>query len=704
MKSLSLALLLAVFATAQASPALDSTSLTPERAGHAATRLNSGLVLVTGGVNETATLSSALLYDPASGTFTPTGDMTTGRANHTSTLLNDGRVLITGGDLGTGLVSRTAEIYDPTTEKFTLLSKRMTISRSKHSANLLADGAVLLVGGKSADVYNPVTQTFTQTTNSPTNRSSHASVTLNDGTVLITGGYVGKLPASDAWIYDPANQIQPFTKLTGKMTVPRANHQTTLLLDGRVLVTGGFAGTSPHNEVDFYTPATGQFTSAQPMLNHRSNHQAVLLPSGAVLVVGGTTLETGFLAVNEIWDPTSGNWSVHDTMSEGRTGPTATMLLNGQILVAGGITGNMTLQSAEEIEPGTSTFTSLGNMQVARNQHTDTLLPDGRVLLAAGSTDAVWLNSAEAFDPGTNTFIPVGNLATARKSHTATLLQDNQVLITGGKTETADTKTAELFDPTSNQFTSTGSLIGARSLHTATLLNSGQVLVVGGRKGAKPLRTCELYDPTLGSFTSTGPLNTQRKRHRATIFNNGQVLVEGGASNSNGHTVDTGTPTAETYDAVSGMWTYTAPMHIGRTEHDATLLLDGTVLITGGLSNADSSDLYHPDTRNFTQPAGVLQPRQRHVAILLPPSWGSLGGQVLIIGGASTGNSVYGGLQRALDSVEIYDPVADQMTYFGTMTSARQNHTATLLPDGRILIAGGVDSPAVSDTAEIVVP
>jgi hypothetical protein len=101
--------------------------------------------------------------------------------------------------------------------------------------------------------------------------------------------------------------------------------------------------------------------------------------------------------------------------------------------------------------------------------------------------------------------------------------------------------------------------------------------------------------------------------------------VEGGASNSNGHTVDTGTPTAETYDAVSGMWTYTAPMHIGRTEHDATLLLDGTVLITGGLSNADSSDLYHPDTRNFTQPAGVLQPRQRHVAILLPPSWGSLG-------------------------------------------------------------------------------
>src|SRR4029453_6435192 len=98
------------------------------------------------------------------------------------------------------------------------------------------------------------------------------------------------------------------------------------------------------------------FTSAQPMRHHRSNHQALLLPNGSVLVIGGTTLETGFLAVNEVWDPTNGNWTVHDTMSEGRTGPTATMLDSGVILVAGGITGNVTLQSAEVIDPVTLTF------------------------------------------------------------------------------------------------------------------------------------------------------------------------------------------------------------------------------------------------------------------------------------------------------------------------------------------------------------
>ena len=107
-------------------------------------------------------------------------------------------------------------------------------------------------------------------------------------------------------------------------------------------------------------------------------------------------------------------------------------------MVAGGITGNKTLQSAEVLDPVTHAFTSIGNMQVARNQQTDTLLADGKVLLAAGSTDATFLNSAEVFNPANNSFSPVGSLSQARKSHTATLLQNDKVLITGGKTATGD--------------------------------------------------------------------------------------------------------------------------------------------------------------------------------------------------------------------------------------------------------------------------
>jgi hypothetical protein len=385
---------------------------------------------------------------------------------------------------------------------------------------------------------------------------------------------------------------------------------------------------------------------------------------------------------------------------------TSTLLRNGHILVTGGITGNKTLQTAEILDPGTHGFTSLGNMQVARNQHTDTLLADGRVLLAAGSTDAVFLRSAEIFDPTSNSFTLTGSLSKGRKSHTATLLQDdNRVLVTGGKSPSGDLASVEIYDVSTGQFRSTGSMIGQRSLHTATLLGTGTVLVAGGRKGANPLKTAEIFNPMTETFSSTGMLNVQRKRHAANLLLDGTVLVEGGASVSNGQPVNAGTPTAEIYDSGMGKWTQVGDMSTGRTEHTATLLPDGTVMVCGGISTLRPSDSYNPASQNFSTVGGLLQARQRHVSLLLTnPAWGSLVGKVLAIGGAFSGSPVFGGIQEALDTVELYDPSTGQFTLFGTMTEARQNHTATILNDGRILIAGGVSSPSISSTAELVIP
>jgi hypothetical protein len=81
-----------------------------------------------------------------------------------------------------------------------------------------------------------------------------------------------------------------------------------------------------------------------------------------------------------------------------------------------------------------------------------------------------------------------------------------------------------------------------------------------------------------------------------------------------------------------------------------------------------------------------------------------LTGQVLIIGGAIVATDIFGGIAQALDSVEIYNPATDKFSSFGTLTVARQNHTATLLNDGRILIAGGVGRPFVSGSAELIQP
>jgi hypothetical protein len=677
-------------------------------------------VLITGGENENAWLNSAVLYDPSSGIFTPTGNMNYSRAFHTSTLLPDGTVLITGGEQGSDLpLLKTAELYNPTSGQFTVAAHLMTIARENHTATLLPNGQVLIVGGKQADTYDPSTQVFTQTPNAPTNRTSHAAVLLPAGTVLITGGYVGRQPVGDAWLFTPLTN--KFTLLAATMLIPRANHAMTLMLNNTVLVTGGFSGTSPHDQVDIFDPIRQNFTAGHKMLYHRSNHDQLLLPDGRVLVIGGTTLESGFLATNEVYDPTVTSWSTDSVMAENRSGMTSTLLQNGQVLVAGGLTGNETLQTAEILDPVLHNFTSLGNMQVARNQHTDTLLANGKVLLAGGSTDAVFLKSAELFDP-TNTnqpFTLTGSMSHARKSHTATLLQDNnRVLIAGGKSSTGDLTSAEIYNSLTGQFSNNPNRMRqGRSLFTATLLPNGvgafppgSVLLAAGRHGATPLKTAEIFNPSDNSFTFTGMLNIQRKRHAANLLQDGTVLVEGGASVSNGQPVDVGTPTAEIYNTTglkAGTWSIYPPqdMSTGRTEHTATLLPDGTVMVCGGISEILPSDLYNPASETFSPVGGVLHQRQRHVSVLLTnPAWGSLVGKVLAIGGAYTGSPIFGGIQVALNTVELYDPSTAQFTLFGTMTEARQNHTATMLNDGRILIAGGVSSPSVSGTAELVTP
>jgi N-acetylneuraminic acid mutarotase len=709
MKKFRLPLLVIVLASlgAVTAQAQSSIVLNPERAGHGATLLNSGKVLITGGVNESATLNSALLYNPATGTIVPTGSMTSARASHTSTLLTDGRVLVTGGVLSNNQQLRSAEIYDPATGIFTQVSRAMSNPRSKHTATLLPDGRVLVIGGKNADLFDPVTQTFTATTSRPVNRTSHATVVLADGSILITGGYLGPKASNSAEIYNPATQT--FTVLAATMRVPRANHAMTRLFDGTVLITGGFSGTSPHDEVEIFDPVQQTFTAGTSMLFHRSNHDALLLTNGKVLVIGGTTKESGFLAINEIYDPASQNWSIHDTMVENRSGHTST-LLGGNILVAGGVTGSRTLQTAEMLDPSTMTFTSVGNMTLGRNQHSDTLLPDGKVLLAGGSTDAVILDSAEVFDPANNSFAAVGSMKKLRKSHTATRLEDGHVLVTGGKSSDVnggDLSAAELYDPLTMRFSSIAPMNQGRSQHTATLLNDGKVLLAAGRKGGDETDTAELYDPASALFSYTGSLSLKRKRHRASLLLDGTVLVSGGATFQNAHGAgEEPTDTAELFHPATGTFTHVQKMHYGRDEHESTLLPDGTVLITGGnLDVSGEGDVYQPGTQSFLAVGIMVQKRLRHVAILLSnPAWGSLVGKVLVIGGSKQGSPVFGGLRQALDSVELYNPATGQFSTFGTMTVERQNHTATQLLDGRILITGGVGRPFVSGTAELVTP
>jgi Galactose oxidase, central domain len=201
-------------------------------------------------------------------------------------------------------------------------------------------------------------------------------------------------------------------------------------------------------------------------------------------------------------------------------------------------------------------------MASARVFHTATLLPDGRALLAGGipspidffsSIDAV--ASAELFDPATDLFsATTKDMTTARFGHTATVLSTGKVLIAGGSgTVGVDPAlaTAEIFDPPTGTFAATGSMGVPRTLHRAIPLNDGTVLVAGGDANAilnlggisvgsspGPLVSAELFDPVSGTFTETGGLVTARENHTATLLNDGTVLVTGGFLFS---------PTPETY-------------------------------------------------------------------------------------------------------------------------------------------------------------
>ena len=122
--------------------------MTESRAAHTATLLPDGRVLVAAGDYDThgASRSSAELYDPTTGKFTPTGSMVQARTNHTATLLSDGRVLFVGGWSATTPAFKSAELYDPKAGTFSS-SGSLETARYGHTATLLSDGRVLIVGG-----------------------------------------------------------------------------------------------------------------------------------------------------------------------------------------------------------------------------------------------------------------------------------------------------------------------------------------------------------------------------------------------------------------------------------------------------------------------------------------------------------------------------------------------------------------------------
>jgi hypothetical protein len=239
-------------------------------------------------------------------------------------------------------------------------------------------------------------------------------------------------------------------------------------------------------------------------------------------------------------------------------------------------------------------------------------------------------------------------------------------------------------------------MTAARGSHTATLLPSGLVLIAGGYSDngapafeAALLSSAELYVPALGTFTATGGMTVARASHSATLLGNGMVLIVGG-DDGNGKAL----ASAELYDPAAGTFAATGSMTMARYDHTATLLPSGMVLIAGGYTDngapafqnalLSSAELYDPSAATFTATSSMTAARGSHTATLLP------NGRVLIAGGYSD-NGAPAFEATLLSSAELYVPALGTFTATGSMTVARASHSATLLGNGLVLIAGGLD-------------
>ena len=327
-----------------------------------------------------------------------------------------------------------------------------------------------------------------------------------------------------------------------------------------------------------------------------------------------------------------------------------------------------------------------GSPNTARNGGTAIRLLNGKVLVIGGTGSDP--DTAELYDPAAGTWSYTGSLKTNRPGHSATLLQNGKVLVAGGYTNSGSgfLDSAELYDPMTGTWSLTGNLNKPRAHHTATLLKNGKVLIAGGQNADHYVTDgAELYDPATGTWSLTGTLNATHLGNTATLLQNGKVLVAGGTNRA-----DFSEFTTELYDPATETWSFTGELNAARGFHTATLLPNGNVLIAGACNDGifcgsrnSSAEVYNPATGTWSVTGALNTPRLFHAATLLSD------GRVMIAGGRHINFS--SGTSLLLNSAEIYDPAAGIWSTTASLNAPREFFSTTLLQNGKVLAAGGLD-------------
>ena len=344
-----------------------ANSMSHARTAHAAVTLQDGRVLVAGGVNGFGSmeesLNSAEIFDPQTEEWAAAANLNISRDDFTMTLLKDGRVLAAGGQGTNSLASGTsAEVYNPIANAWEFVGD-MTMVRSHHNAILLVSGQVLIIGGnaheitgyfdeavsrhKSAEIFDPVTNSFSAVADLNHERNYSLATLLQDGTVLVVGGIAEEAYAS-AEIFDPSSGS---SSLTGLMTSGRRGSDMVLLNDGTVFIRGGHGEKSSRSwaSTELFDPQNGTFKEIAYSTG-RSSHVSILLGNGSVLTTGGTSGSKN-LDSSEIYIPSADSTGPSSVMTEPRQEHVMALIDDGRVLIIGGIGGTGVLSSVEIYYP-----------------------------------------------------------------------------------------------------------------------------------------------------------------------------------------------------------------------------------------------------------------------------------------------------------------------------------------------------------------
>ncbi|WP_437726006.1 kelch repeat-containing protein [Sorangium sp. So ce861] len=810
--------------SASLGPWLSAAPMSVGRANHTATRLLDGRVLVAGGETTRgalsawydSALSSAEVYDPATGAWTAAASMGSARSMHTATLLSNGKVLVVGGGTNGGHTPAplaAAEIYDPAANVWTAVPP-MDVPRLGHTATPLPDGRVLVAGGSptgrspeelaSCAIYDPALNAWSAGGSMHRARSFHAATLLLDGKVFVSGGI-----DATAETYDPA--ADAWTPGTPMLMGLRSH--TAMSLPGGEVLSLDTAAWGPHQ---IYSPATGTWRGLSmsgweaPYSIDPSDKSAVQLADGRALLSGGVTVETAACGTTTcqasapppvyfyydtvgIYDAATDSWSMGPNMSQGRADHAATLLLDGTVLVTGGFvygdgTWNEYATNAVErlavaVDPGAPCGSSVdcGGRSCVDGVCCDTAC-DGACeacSAAAGATqdgvcspltgpacdDGNACTEADACEAGACAGAPVGDGAPCDDGNACTEADACEAGACAGApasdgapcddgdacTQTdacaagacagadpvacaapADGCQAPFCDPATGRCESALAPWGA-PCDDGSACTQGDTCAAGACIGGTPTVVCDPSGPCRASAcdAATGAC-VESVPPDGTPCEDGDACTEADTCQAGScapgapkvcpvlnscHTSDDVCQPSTGYcgappplpdgtscpDPTTSAWVPAAPVPGGLYPSDSsTLLPDGTVLVAGGealtpegrRSPLSRAVRYDPASGTWAPAGAMLHARSLHTATLLPD------GTVLVAGGTA----LVAGAPAAIAEAERYDPATGVWTAAAPMNVARRGHAAALLPNGNLLVAGGFNGSPGQRSAELYDP